>query len=314
MNESIDDNDPPAIDPSNSGAPATASGAEPGGDEAVLAPPPPEGDVVEEATIPAALSGPITFATLASIYRYPVKGLTPERLELVELETGQYFPGDRLFAIENGPSGFVPEAPAFQPKIKFLMLMRNERLAALDARYDDASGELVIEQDAEEVVRGKLTTEAGRDAIEAFFQRYARYELRGAPRVLEAPSGFRFVDTTEGYISLINLASCRALGDIVGQEVDPLRFRANLYLDGMEPWEEFDLVGHTIEIGTEVRLRVTQRIFRCAATNVDPVTAKRDLEIPATLMRNFGHTDCGIFAEVERGGLIGEGDEVRIVL
>ncbi|WP_018387396.1 MOSC domain-containing protein [Ancylobacter sp. FA202] len=256
----------------------------------------------------------LAFASIQSIYRYPVKGLTPERLELVELMAGKYFPGDRLFAIENGPSGFIAEAPAFQPKIKFLMLMRNERLAALEARFDDATAELVIRLDGAEVARGTLDTAEGREVIEAFFQRYSRYELRGAPRVLAAPPEFRFVDTTEGYVSLINLASCRALGDIIGQPVDPLRFRGNLYLDGMEPWEEFDLVGHTIEVGSHVRLKITQRIFRCAATNVDPVTAKRDMDVPGTLMRTFGHTDCGIFAEIEQGGLIADGDSVRITL
>lgn len=262
----------------------------------------------------AVLAGPVTFATIAQIFRYPVKGLTPERMEVVDLEAGRYFPGDRLFAIENGPSGFSAETPGFQPKIKFLMLMRNERLAALDAHYDDATAELVIRHEGAEVVRGNLGTEEGRAAIELFFQRHFRYELRGAPKVLAAPAGFRFVDTTEGFISLINLASCRALGDIIGQPVDPLRFRANLYLDGMEPWEEFDLVGQTIEIGNHVKLKVTQRIFRCAATNVDPASAKRDMDVPATLMRSFGHTDCGIFAEVLQGGLIAEGDPVRIEL
>ena len=253
------------------------------------------------------------FATVDALYRYPVKGLTPERLELIELKAGEYFPGDRMFAIENGLSGFDPEAPAFQPKIKFLMLMRNERLAALDARYEDETSTLVIRHEDAEAVRGDLKTPEGRAAIEAFFQRYVRYELRGAPRVLEAPASFRFVDTTEGYVSLINLASCRALGDMLGAPVDPLRFRANLYLEGLEAWEEFELVGHTIQVGNNVRLKVSDRIVRCAATNVDPVTAKRDLDIPGTLMRNFGHMQCGIFAEILEGGLIAEGDQVRLI-
>ncbi|MDF2996797.1 MAG: hypothetical protein K0R27_2434 [Xanthobacteraceae bacterium] len=253
------------------------------------------------------------FATIDALYRYPVKGLTPERLELIELQAGAYFPGDRLFAIENGVSGFDPAAPAFQPKIKFLMLMRNERLAALDARYEDEASTLVIRHEDAEVARGNIKTPEGREAIEAFFQRYVRYELRGAPRMFEAPPGFRFVDTTDGYVSLINLASCRALGELLGAPVDPLRFRANLYLDGMEAWEEFELVGHTIQLGNNVRLKVTDRINRCAATNVDPKTAKRDLDIPGTLMRNFDHMDCGVFAEIIEGGLIAEGDPVRLI-
>ncbi|MFM9152376.1 MAG: hypothetical protein ACKOPC_02005, partial [Methylocystis sp.] len=68
---------------------------------------------------------------LDSLYRYPVKGLSPEPLMSVELIESAYFPGDRLFALENGPSGFDPEAPVHQPKIKFLMLMKNDALAKL---------------------------------------------------------------------------------------------------------------------------------------------------------------------------------------
>lgn len=81
---------------------------------------------------------------IASLYRYPVKGLSPERLTRADLEAGRYFPGDRMFAIENGPSGFDPARPEHKPKIVYLMLMRNEALARLSTRYDDASGELVI--------------------------------------------------------------------------------------------------------------------------------------------------------------------------
>lgn len=255
---------------------------------------------------------PVAFASVASIYRYPVKGLTPEKLDAVELSAGAYFPGDRLYAIENGPSGFNLEAPVFQPKIKFLMLLRNERLAALDAHYDDATTTLVIRHEGREAVRGDLSTDEGRAAIELFFQRYSRYELRGVPRVLAAPEGFRFVDTTQGFVSLINLASCRALEELTGKPVDPLRFRANLYLEGMEAWEEFDLVGHTIEIGEHVELKVTEAITRCAATNVDPVTAQRDLDIPGTLQRHLHHNHCGVFAEVVKAGPIIAGDPVRL--
>ncbi|MFJ5368760.1 MOSC N-terminal beta barrel domain-containing protein, partial [Bosea sp. CER48] len=83
---------------------------------------------------------------IETLYRYPVKGLSPERLQRADLPTDGFFPGDRLFAIENGPSGFDPAEPVHQPKIKYLMLMRNESLARLRSRYDDASGDLVIHE------------------------------------------------------------------------------------------------------------------------------------------------------------------------
>src|SRR5918998_5968006 len=112
-----------------------------------------------------------------SLYRYPLKGLSPEPLTRVRLTHADYFPGDRLFAIENGPSGFDPAAPAHQPKIKFLMLMRNERLAALRTRFDDASRTFCIEYEGREVLRADPVSAAGRLMIEAFFRRFMPREL-----------------------------------------------------------------------------------------------------------------------------------------
>ena len=82
-----------------------------------------------------------------AIYRYPVKGLSPEPLASTTLMPGETVPGDRLYAIENGPSGFDPEAPRHQPKTRYLMLMRNERLATLRTRFDHASHALTVESD-----------------------------------------------------------------------------------------------------------------------------------------------------------------------
>ena len=91
-----------------------------------------------------------------ALYRYLVKGLSGERLPRATLQTGAYFPGDRLFAIENGPSGFDEAAPEHQPKIKFLMLMRNARLAKLETRFDEATQNLTIWRDGKPVTRGDL--------------------------------------------------------------------------------------------------------------------------------------------------------------
>jgi len=118
---------------------------------------------------------------LASIYRYPVKGLSPERLPAADLHAGDVIAGDRLYAVENGPSGFNPAAPQWMPKIKFLCLMRNARLAALSARYDDATTTLSIEYHGELLATGDLRTPEGRAAIEKFFDTYMTSEKRGAP-------------------------------------------------------------------------------------------------------------------------------------
>jgi uncharacterized protein YcbX len=249
-------------------------------------------------------------ATIQSIYRYPVKGLSPESLPRVRLEPGQTLPADRRYAIENGPSGFDPAAPSYLPKSRFLMLMRNEPLAQLDARYDDATHTLVIRQEGCEAARGDLSTREGRLAIETFFRRFMPNELRGPPKVLQADD-HSFSDVAAKVVSIINLASVAAVATMVGAPVHPLRFRANLYAEGWPAWSELDMVGQELAIG-EARLKVTKRIKRCAATNVDPETGIRDLAIPDTLLRTFDHMDCGIYAQVIAGGEIAAGDTVSL--
>jgi len=245
-------------------------------------------------------------ARIQSIYRYPVKGLSPESLPGVRLEAGQTLPADRKYAIENGPSGFDPAAPAYLPKTRFLMLMRDERLAALDTRYDDATRTLVINGEGRELARGDLSTPEGRLSIEAFFRRFMPGELRGPPKVLQA-EGHSFSDVSAKVVSIINLASVAAVETILRAPVHPLRFRANLYVDGWPAWHEFDLLGQELAIGA-ARLKVTKRIMRCAAVNVDPDTGMRDLAIPDALLRTCNHVDCGIYARVIEGGEIARGD------
>jgi uncharacterized protein YcbX len=248
-------------------------------------------------------------ATLQSIYRFPVKGLSPEPLQRVALSAGQTVPGDRLYAIENGPSGFDPAAPKYQPKIRFLMLMRNERLATLRTRFDDASHTLTVDYEGREAARGDLRTTDGRAAIERFFSSFSADDLRGPPKVLHAP-GFSFSDVAAKVVSIINLASVADLENYVGAPINPLRFRANLYVTGWPAWQELDMVGRQISIGNGVRAKIVKRIVRCAATNVDPATGARDLEIPNTLMKTFGHADCGIYAQVVTAGEIAVGDSL----
>jgi uncharacterized protein len=248
---------------------------------------------------------------IAAIYRYPVKGLGPDPLASAELAPGQTIAGDRLYAIENGPSGFDPAYPAYLPKSRFLMLMRNERLAALRTAFDLASHTLAITADGSEAARGDLRTAEGRAAIEQFFAAFCADELRGPPKVLHA-AGHSFSDVARKVVSIINLASVAELETILGVPVHLLRFRANLYVKGWPAWSELDLVGREITVGPSARLKIVKRIVRCAATNVDPDTGVRDLAIPDTLMRNFDHTDCGIYAEVISGGTIAAGDEVKL--
>jgi uncharacterized protein len=249
------------------------------------------------------LKGPEgNMATIAQLYRYPIKGLTAEALEAVRVAAGECLPLDRSMALARADSPFDPSHPVWLRKTHFLMLMRDERLAALDVRYDDAERRLTIRPPGGPAIEADLETPDGRAEVEAFFEAFMEEGAHGRPRLVEAP-GHAFTDKATKCVSLINLASLREIEDAVGRPVHPLRFRANLYIEDLPAWAEFDWVGKEIEVaGSTARLSGMARITRCAATEVDPQTAARDLGVPQALRRHFGHIECGIYLEVTRGG------------
>jgi uncharacterized protein YcbX len=250
---------------------------------------------------------------VAAIYRYPVKGLSAERMDRVTLMPGECLPHDRRFAIALGSTHFDPESPEWLSKTHFIMLMRDEKLAQLQTRFDTESGALGIAEDGRVLLRARLTEAEGCKRIAEFVENFLGGTVNGPLRVVEAPR-HAFADTrpkpnatTDKFVSLINRASIRALEEAMGVPVDPIRFRANLYFDGAAAWSEHDWIDSEITLGA-ARLRVISSITRCAATQVNPVTAKRDLDIVAALGRAFGHINMGVYAEVVTGGEIAEGD------
>ena len=132
-------------------------------------------------------------ATITGIFRYPVKGLTPEPLPRADLKVGETLRSDRRYAIENGPSGFDPSAPTWLAKPHFLMLQRDEWLAPLRAHFDDDSHVLTLRRDGAMVAQGDLETEAGRAAIERYFADRHAGQIKGPPKVLVSP-GHSFSD------------------------------------------------------------------------------------------------------------------------
>lgn len=249
-------------------------------------------------------------ATVSRLYRYPIKGMTGEAMSQVALEVDGTMPFDRAYAIENGPGRFDPDQPRHLPKITFLMLMRDERLATVEARFDDATQVLTLLRGGKQVARGDLTTRLGRSMIEQFIAAYMKASLRGAPRVVSAP-GHSFSDVAMKCVHVVNLASVRDLERITGRTIDPLRFRANVYLDGIEPWSELSWLGRHLKLGA-VGAKVVKRTQRCDATNVDPATGTRDLALPAVIQRQWGHSDFGVYARITTAGTLAVGDHATV--
>ncbi|HXC28469.1 MAG TPA: MOSC domain-containing protein [Stellaceae bacterium] len=257
-------------------------------------------------------------ATIQQLYRYPVKGLSAERLDRIGLAVGQCLPQDRRFAIALGSTEFDPAHPQWLAKTHFIMLMRDENLARLGTSFDPASSTLTITEDGRVLLAASLSDPEGCRRITRFFEDFLPEAARPL-HVVEA-SGHAFADarpkpnaTTDKYVSLINLASIRDLETKLGRTVEPIRFRANVYFDGLPAWQEQEWVKPELHMTLgDARLRVIAPITRCAATEVNPATAARDIKMVAELMRHYGHNLMGIYAEVVTAGDIAVGDKLAV--
>jgi uncharacterized protein YcbX len=247
--------------------------------------------------------------TLDRIQRYPVKGLGPDALEAVTLTPGAGLPHDRRFAVLRGGSAFDAAAPRWLPKQRFVMLMRDTALARIACRLDAEAAALELAAPERAACRVALADAGDRPRLDAWLNAILGARPEGPARLVEA-GGQSFTDVPQNCLSLVNLASVRELEDRMGCRLDPLRFRANLYLEGAAPWVEFDWVGCEVQIG-EVRVHVPSRIPRCAATSVDPATGTRDVNVVKGLRAAYGHYDMGVYAEVLTAGRVQRGDVVR---
>jgi len=245
------------------------------------------------------------------IYRYPVKGFSPEALEEVSLTPGECLPHDRAYALAQGDSAFDPAAPTWVRKTNFACLSANARIAKLHTAFDPKSGQFLVRPPEGPPLAADLNAAEGRARLEEFITAFMGEEARGRLRLAHAP-GHNFTDIPEKSVSIISLASLAALERAHGMRLDPLRFRANIYVSGGVAWGDFDLVGQEIQLGT-ARLRVWKRIVRCPATEVNPETAERDATPQRVLRKHFGHADLGVQAEVLEGGRVAVGDSLEVL-
>lgn len=253
---------------------------------------------------------------IAALSRYPIKGFSPETLDRAVLEAGRFFPGDRLYAVEDGPSGFDPAAPAHINKMKFAALVKIPALALVRTVFDETTGELMVTAPGFPPFYGRLTTKPGRNAfarwLAEFLEEQAPEDAYGPLEVLQAPDGHGFVNSKNGLVSILNLDSVRDLERQTGRPIDPARFRNNVWVEGWGAWSEYGLgPGGEFRLGGAT-LKLRDDIVRCLATHVDPRTGVRDMDVMGALKAQQGHIYCGVYAEVIEGGVIAVGDEAAL--
>lgn len=247
-------------------------------------------------------------AAVAEIRRYPVKSLGGEALAETRLEPGRGIANDRRYALVPAAGG--DPAPGWRPKSRCVVMVNQEALARVGARYEEASGLLALATGEREIARGTVETDADRARLEAALDAELASDVGTALKLAAAGPAGLIGDVDAPFLSIINLASVRELGAALDAAIDPVRFRGNLHLDGVPAWAEAAWPGRRFTVGGAV-LEVVEPIGRCAATEVNPTTTRRDLRILKGLAQNFGHTKMGAYAIVVSPGSLTRGAAFR---
>jgi hypothetical protein len=241
---------------------------------------------------------------VVAVYDYPVKGAAGSARSRLQVDPAVGVVNDRRRAFKKRPS--MPDEWA--PKSAFFVGMNTALMVAQVPVF-------VTDKDGNETLDPLwLDTVAKRLGVQSL-------------DVLDTHGAFSLADRPRRYVSIINLASVRALGEFLGTAIDPVRFRMNVWIDGLEPFAELDWVeGHPgtrdIEIGG-VRLRVDEACVRCKAIEANPHSGEYDLELQKVLedlMQSRGYPGephnqsprvMGVLAQPYSPGLIGLGDKVQ---
>ncbi len=264
-------------------------------------------------------------AHVAALYRYPVKGFTPESCEALTVQADGRIRGDRVlgFRLRDAEGMPLEDGTPWWPKREMVCLQEYPGIARLRLRYDDEARRVSITVDGSVLVEAGLD-DAGRVALAEAVGVYtralpeaARVRREGAlPLVLEGDGvSARFQDRPRGFITAHGRGSLLQLAEVLEDpELDETRFRSNIAVEGIEPWAELDWVGR-VRIG-EVEFSVESPVIRCLATHANPETGERDAEVLTTLTRTFGHerpTFGVLMLPAGEGGTIRLGDAVEVI-
>jgi len=245
------------------------------------------------------------------IYRYPVKGFRAQRLERGVLTAGAGLAWDRAFAFTSGNQPPPQNNSDWTPARSFIQMTVYPQLAGFSAEVDETEGLLHINSpDGQRATSG---LDNGDDsAVNAMMNRHFTPGPQGPVQLHRLANAHGHWDFTDTGVSIVNLATVEWLEWVSGLTLSHLRFRGNLYVGGLEPFEEFSLAGQTIRFGSVV-MKVLRPALRCAATAADPWSGDTSIDVVNILRTYTGHGFCGMYGEVLHDGEIFEDDHLRSV-
>jgi hypothetical protein len=244
---------------------------------------------------------------LAGICRHPIKSIGYEELESASLTEGRALPFDREWAVLH-EAARMDTPRAWAPKMNFLRGVAGAQLMAIRGTLDVSGRRVTLTHPTAGSITLSPDTEGA--ALVEWLRPLWPTDRPAPARVVHVP-GQAMTDTPEPYVAVLNLASQADLGRRMGTALSVHRWRGNLWLDGLDAWAEWDLLGRTLRIG-DAELQLRERITRCKATTVNPDTGQSDADTLGALNTSFGHQDFGVYAVVTRSGAISCGDRVEV--
>ena len=244
-------------------------------------------------------------ATVAAIYRHPIKAIGREEVDEVDLIAGQTLPGDRLWAVAHDAAKLADGE--WNRCVNFIRGASSPKLMAVTLRSDGDTLHLK-HPDRPDIT---ITPETDSAALVEWVAPLVA-EGRATPtQLVPAPEDRGLTDTSIPSISVASMASHEAVAERADRPFDLHRWRCNIFLDGLAAWEEFDWIGRTIRMG-EAEARVEARLDRCMATTVNTETGERDVPT-LEILRDFGHQDFSVAIVVTKGGRLRTGDRVDVI-
>jgi hypothetical protein len=259
---------------------------------------------------------------VVALYRYPVKGFTPEVCNTLTVLSEGRIAGDRVLAFRFANSR-LPDA-AWSRKHECVVLMNTPGLARLDLRFDHRALRLRISLEAA-VLADAALDDGGRKRLSAALEHYvlalAENPLSGHPerlplKLIGDGATPRYQDNEGGQATLHSRESLAVVAAAAGNpDLSEIRFRSNIVVEGVNAWEEQRWLGRAIRIG-QVEFDVVRPKTRCLATHANPRTGKRDLPLMPVLMTAFSQKEPTFAVGMVTRGAGGEvriGDEVSLV-
>lgn len=240
---------------------------------------------------------------ITGLWRHPIKSHGREQLNSITLNAGQTMPRDRVWAVAHEHS--QADGSQWEPCANFSRVSKAPQLMAISSQLH-SDGQLTLSHPA----RPNLTfdPETRQDLFLDWVRPLMPENRAASARLIKVP-GRGMTDSDFPSITLCNMASHRAVEDQLGHQLSPLRWRGNIWFDGLPAWQEFDWIGCQLRIGT-AEFTVRERTDRCLATTANPETGERDIDTLAAL-DHWGHQDFSVRTECTKTGTVTCGDRIE---